>query len=86
MKLQICYSPYNSIEIQIQKPQEILEALIEEILIERRKELYGEMGVEWFDAKRLRRASLEQEIIELEVLPIYYLMIKSFSSKFHKRK
>ena len=31
------------------------ESLIEEILIERRKELYGEMGVEWFDAKRLRR-------------------------------
>lgn len=30
-------------------------ALIEEILLERRKELYGEMGVEWFDAKRLRR-------------------------------
>jgi starch-binding outer membrane protein, SusD/RagB family len=30
-------------------------ALIEEILMERRKELYGEMGVEWFDAKRLRR-------------------------------
>ena len=31
------------------------DALIEEILVERRKELYGEMGVEWFDAKRLRR-------------------------------
>jgi hypothetical protein len=31
------------------------EALIEEILVERRKELYGEMGVEWFDAKRLLR-------------------------------
>jgi hypothetical protein len=30
-------------------------ALIEEILVERRKELYGEMGVEWFDAKRLRK-------------------------------
>ena len=29
--------------------------LIEEILVERRKELYGEVGVEWFDAKRLRR-------------------------------
>lgn len=29
--------------------------LIEEILFERRKELYGEMGVEWFDAKRLQR-------------------------------
>jgi hypothetical protein len=30
-------------------------ALIEEILVERRKELYGELGVGWFDAKRLRR-------------------------------
>ncbi|QSB26423.1 RagB/SusD family nutrient uptake outer membrane protein [Flavobacterium sp. CLA17] len=30
-------------------------ALIEEILVERRKELYAECGVEWFDAKRLRR-------------------------------
>ncbi|WP_231952057.1 RagB/SusD family nutrient uptake outer membrane protein [Ichthyobacterium seriolicida] len=31
-------------------------ALMEEILLERRKELYGEMGVEWFDAKRLGRS------------------------------
>lgn len=30
-------------------------ALIDEILIERRKELYAEVGVEWFDAKRLRK-------------------------------
>lgn len=29
--------------------------LYEEILLERRKELYGEIGVEWFDAKRLQR-------------------------------
>ena len=29
--------------------------LFEEILLERRKELYAELGVEWFDAKRLRR-------------------------------
>ncbi|MDD7885556.1 RagB/SusD family nutrient uptake outer membrane protein [Flavivirga sp. 57AJ16] len=28
--------------------------LMNEILLERRKELYGEIGVEWFDAKRLR--------------------------------
>lgn len=28
--------------------------LLDEILIERRKELYGELGVEWFDAKRYR--------------------------------
>jgi hypothetical protein len=31
-------------------------SLLEEILIERRKELYAEIGIEWFDAKRLRRA------------------------------
>ncbi|RKD92788.1 RagB/SusD family nutrient uptake outer membrane protein [Mangrovibacterium diazotrophicum] len=30
-------------------------ALLEEILLERRKEMYGELGVEWFDAKRLQR-------------------------------
>lgn len=30
-------------------------ALIDEILLERRKELYAEVGVEWFDAKRLRK-------------------------------
>ena len=29
--------------------------LLEEILTERKKELYGEIGVEWYDAKRLRR-------------------------------
>lgn len=29
--------------------------LLEEILLERRKELYAELGVEWFDAKRLVR-------------------------------
>jgi hypothetical protein len=28
------------------------QALLDEILLERRKELYGEIGVEWFDAKR----------------------------------
>lgn len=30
-------------------------ALVDEILVERRKELYAENGIEWFDAKRLRR-------------------------------
>ena len=30
-------------------------ALLEVILLERRKELYGECGIEWFDAKRLLR-------------------------------
>ncbi|CAM1374321.1 RagB/SusD family nutrient uptake outer membrane protein [Tenacibaculum xiamenense] len=31
------------------------EALLAEILVERRKELYAEIGVEWFDAKRYRK-------------------------------
>jgi len=31
------------------------DALMEEILLERRKELYLEFGVEWYDAKRLQR-------------------------------
>ena len=30
--------------------------LFEEILLERRKEMYGEFGTEWFDAKRYNRA------------------------------
>lgn len=30
-------------------------ALLEEILLERQKELYGELGIEWYDAKRLQR-------------------------------
>ncbi|WP_163716642.1 RagB/SusD family nutrient uptake outer membrane protein [Mangrovibacterium lignilyticum] len=30
-------------------------ALLEEILLERRKEMYGENGIQWFDAKRLQR-------------------------------
>lgn len=32
------------------------QALLDEILLERRKELYGEIGVEWFDAKRYRKS------------------------------
>lgn len=31
------------------------QALLDEILVERRKELYAEIGVEWFDAKRYRQ-------------------------------
>lgn len=31
------------------------QAILEEIYVERRKELYGEIGIEWYDAKRLRR-------------------------------
>ncbi|WBX76232.1 RagB/SusD family nutrient uptake outer membrane protein [Tenacibaculum ovolyticum] len=31
------------------------QSLLDEILVERRKELYAEFGVEWFDAKRYRK-------------------------------
>lgn len=31
------------------------QALIDEILLERRKEMYGENGIQWFDAKRLQQ-------------------------------
>ena len=44
------------------------DALLEEILVERRKELYAEIGVEWFDAKRYEEGLLELETIELEEL------------------
>ena len=37
------------------------QALLEEILLERRKELYGEIGIEWFDAKRHRKAMNRDE-------------------------
>jgi len=37
------------------KSTNLRAALLDEILLERRKELYAEIGVEWFDAKRMRR-------------------------------
>lgn len=43
------------------------EALLEEILLERRKELYSEIGVEWFDAKRLQRGIDRDPIHRLEI-------------------
>lgn len=41
--------------------------LLEEILLERRKELYAEIGVEWFDAKRLRRGITRDAIHRVDV-------------------
>jgi starch-binding outer membrane protein, SusD/RagB family len=38
------------------------DALINEILVERRKELYGEIGVEYFDLKRYQRAMVRDGI------------------------
>jgi len=37
-------------------------ALIDEILVERRKELYGEIGVEYFDLKRYQRPMVRNGI------------------------
>ena len=60
--------------------------LIEEILIERRKELYGEMGVEWFDAKRLRRGITRTGNHGVGSSANLLPDDKSFPPKFHKKK
>jgi len=47
-------------ELQLNRDPEAIKsantgtALIAEILLERRKELYGELGIDWLDAKRLQ--------------------------------
>lgn len=51
----ILYALQKNRDPQAVKSSNTGAALLEEILVERRKELYGEIGVEWFDAKRLRR-------------------------------
>ncbi len=38
------------------------QALLDEILLERRKEMYGENGVEFFDAKRYRQPILRDDV------------------------
>lgn len=43
------------------------DELLEEILLERRKELYAEIGVEWFDAKRLQLGIDRDPIHRLEI-------------------
>ena len=52
--------------------------LEEEILLERRKELYGEIGVEWFDAKRLQRGitrtSNHKDVLIIEPNDIRFIM------------
>jgi hypothetical protein len=45
----------NNRDVKAVKSNNTGAALLEEILVERRKELYLEIEVEWFDAKRLRR-------------------------------
>lgn len=64
-------------ELQLNRDPEVIKStntgtdLLEEILVERRKELYAEIGVEWFDAKRLRRSlprTGNQRLIDLDLI------------------
>lgn len=43
------------------------QVLLDEILVERRKELYGELGIEWFDAKRYRLGIDRDPVHRVEV-------------------
>ncbi len=52
---ELLYTVQLDRDINAVKSSNTGDALLEEILIERRKELYAEIGVEWFDAKRLGR-------------------------------
>ncbi|WP_179020880.1 RagB/SusD family nutrient uptake outer membrane protein [Winogradskyella forsetii] len=54
--------------------------LFEEILFERRKELYGELGVQWFDAKRYNRSITRDAVHRIPLTveadsPLFYLKI-----------
>ena len=51
----LLYKLQKNRDAQAVKSSNAGAALYEEILTERKKELYGEIGVEWYDAKRLRR-------------------------------
>jgi len=51
----LLYTLQKNRDVNAVKSTNTGNALLEEILVERRKELYSEIGVEWFDAKRLRR-------------------------------
>lgn len=56
------------------------QALYDEILLERRKELYGENGVEWFDAKRLRKAIVRDNVHRIVLTvpvdsPLFFLKV-----------
>ena len=67
----LLYYLQNNRDPDAVKSTSIGEALMEEILLERRKELYGEIGVEWFDAKRLQRGitRTSNHMIELTIAP-----------------
>lgn len=52
---ELLYTLQKNRDVNAVKSTNTGSALIDEILVERRKELYAENGIEWFDAKRLRR-------------------------------
>ncbi len=43
------------------------QALLDEILLERRKELYGETGVEYFDARRYRKPIIRDALHRIDI-------------------
>ena len=49
----LLYKVQLSRDVNAVKSSNTGAGLLDEILLERRKELYAEMGIEWFDAKRL---------------------------------
>lgn len=55
-------------------------ALLEEILLERRKELYGEVGVDFMDAKRLKRSIVRDNVHRVVLTipvdsPLFFLKV-----------
>lgn len=55
-------------------------ALLDEILLERRKELYGEVGVEFMDAKRLKRSIVRDNVHRVVLTvpvdsPLFFLKV-----------
>ncbi|RYY00770.1 RagB/SusD family nutrient uptake outer membrane protein [bacterium] len=55
-------------------------ALYDEILLERRKELYGEAGVEFMDAKRLRKSIVRDNVHRVVLTvpvdsPLFFLKV-----------
>ncbi|WP_171974489.1 RagB/SusD family nutrient uptake outer membrane protein [Cellulophaga omnivescoria] len=51
----LLYALQSNRDVNAIKSSNTGQALLDEILVERRKELYAEFGVEWFDAKRYRK-------------------------------
>lgn len=63
----VLFALQKSRDVNAVKSSNTGATLLEEILVERRKELYAEIGVEWFDAKRLRRGLARTDNHRLDV-------------------